>query len=265
MSLRASLVNVWPSLMSPAGLRHRALAEGGELLLGEAVEVLLRLDLVPDHRLLVAREARIEGALAGCRVDVDHRRDQLRDDVARGIAGEPRRAVEREHGRRRAAHEGVDDRVDVVREGDAGPVRVLRLEPGQRQGGDVVAVGPQQRGDLVPRPRAEPETRDQDDRCARHVVAPPVLVSVCGPVGPAQDPHGAQRVPAARLAVAVVHRHVALARVGVLQRPRPSSSRLRSRGRSPRPTGRPARRRRCAGTRARAARRSATRSGRRSG
>ena len=156
------------------GLRHGAFAEGGELLLGEAVEVLLRLDLVPDHRLLVALEPRIEGALAGCRVDVHDRRDPLRDDVAGGIAREAGRAVERQHRGRRSRAEGPDDRVDVVRERDAGTVGVLRLEPGQREGGDVVAVGPQQRGDLVPRPRAEPEARDQDDRCARHVVAPPV-------------------------------------------------------------------------------------------
>ena len=174
MSLRASFVNVCPSRSSPAGLRHGALAEGGELLLGEAVEVLLGLDLVPDHRLLVALEPRIEGALAGCRVDVHDRRDPLRDDVARGVAGEPGRAVERQHRGRRGRAERVDDRVDVVRERDPGTVRSLRLEPGQRDGGDVVTVGAQQRGDLVPCPRAEPEARDQDDRCARHVVAPPV-------------------------------------------------------------------------------------------
>ena len=56
------------------------------------------------------------------------------------------------------------DRVDVVGERDRGPVGVGRLEAGQRQRRDVVTVGAEGGGDLVPRPRAEPEPGNQDDR-----------------------------------------------------------------------------------------------------
>ena len=50
--------------------------------------------------------------------------------------------------------------------GDA--VRVGGLEPREGERGDVVAVGAQGRGDLVPRPCAQPEARNQDDRCTLH-------------------------------------------------------------------------------------------------
>ena len=46
-----------------AGLRNRALSEGLELLLGEAVEVLLFGELIPVER-LVALEAGVEGAFS---------------------------------------------------------------------------------------------------------------------------------------------------------------------------------------------------------
>jgi hypothetical protein len=59
----------------------------------------------------------------------------------------------------------IADRFDVVRHGDFGSVGIGRLEPGERYRGDLVAVGTQRGGDFVPRPRAEPEPGDQDDRC----------------------------------------------------------------------------------------------------
>ena len=82
---------------------------------------------------------------------------------------------------------------------------------------------------------------------------------------PVQHPQGAQGVPPARLALALVRSRPASCRGtgsrAATGRRRRASTRP---GRSPRRRARRARRRRGAGTRARAARRSATRSGRRS-
>jgi hypothetical protein len=43
------------------------------------------------------------------------------------------------------------------------------FEAGQRHRGDVMAVGTQRGGDLVPRPRTEPEPGNQDNRCGSHL------------------------------------------------------------------------------------------------
>jgi hypothetical protein len=76
---------------------------------------------------------------------------------------------EDDRGVRRA--DRLDDRVDVVRQGDPGSVGIGRLEAGQGQRRDVVAVGAKRGGDFLPRPGAEPEAGNQDDRCGllRHV------------------------------------------------------------------------------------------------
>ena len=141
MSRRASFVNSYGLAKDGTGDRDGALAERRLLLLGEAVEVLLRGDLVPDHRLLDVLEVRVERRLPGRGIDVDHRGDPLRDPVARRVAAEPGRAVDGEDDRDVRGLDRGDDRIDVVREGDRRPVGVGRLEPGQRQRGDVVAVG----------------------------------------------------------------------------------------------------------------------------
>ena len=62
----------------------------------------------------------------------------------------------------------LEDRVDMVGHGDRGSVGIGRLETGERQRGDVVAVVTQHVGDLVPRPGAEPEPGNENDRCGRH-------------------------------------------------------------------------------------------------
>ena len=119
-------------------------------------------------RLLDGVEVGIERTLRRSGVDVDHGRDLLGDAVARAVAGGPGPAVHGEHDGSPRRPDRLADRVDVVRHGDGGAVGVSRLETGQRQRGDVVAVGTQRGGDLVPRPRAEPEPRNQDNRCASH-------------------------------------------------------------------------------------------------
>jgi hypothetical protein len=50
---------------------YGSLAEGLLLLLAESVEVLLLLDLLPDHRLLGVREVGVKRAPSGGGVDVD--------------------------------------------------------------------------------------------------------------------------------------------------------------------------------------------------
>src|SRR5688572_10125491 len=52
--------------------RDGALTERLLLLLAQPVEVLLRLDVRPDHRLFVACEVGVERADARCRIYVDH-------------------------------------------------------------------------------------------------------------------------------------------------------------------------------------------------
>ena len=151
---------------------HGATPERLELLLGEPVEVLLRRELLPVQWLLDGVEVGIQRGLARGGVDVDHRRDQLGDAVARDVAGEPRPAVHGEHDGTPGRLHRLADRVDVVGQRDRGTVGVDGLETGQRQRGDVVAVGAQRGGDLVPRPRAQPEPGNQDDRCVRHALDP---------------------------------------------------------------------------------------------
>ena len=147
---------------------HGAMSERLELFLGESIHVLLRRELLPVQWLLHGVEVGIQRGLARSGVDVDHRRDQLGHAVARHVAGEPRAAMDGEHDRPPRRPHRLADRVDVVGQRDRGAVGVDRLETGERQRGHVVAVGAQRGGDLVPRPRAEPEPGDQDDRCVRH-------------------------------------------------------------------------------------------------
>src|SRR5574338_404895 len=154
--------------------RHGAITEPLHLLLAEPIEVLLGLDLLPDHRLLDASEVGIERALARGSVDVDDRRDVIGAPVAGGVAAEAGRAVEDEHDRRvRGAH-GIADGIHMVGERDLGPVGIGRFETGQGQRGDIVSLAPQDGGDLVPRPGTQPEAGYQDDRRARHGLSPSV-------------------------------------------------------------------------------------------
>src|SRR5262249_34229409 len=110
-------------------------------------------------------EVGIHRARPGARVDVDHRRDLLGDAVARGVAGIAGSAVNGKDDGSVRRPDRVADRVDVIGQGNRGSGGVGRLEPGQRQRGDLVAVGPQRLGNLVPRPSTEPEPGDEDDRC----------------------------------------------------------------------------------------------------
>ena len=99
-----------------AGLRHGAAAERRELLLAQAVEVLA--ELVPRReRELGVRKARVERCGRRAGVDVDHRRDPLRQAVARGVARSPGAAVHGEHDGTLRGRERAADRVDVIAEG----------------------------------------------------------------------------------------------------------------------------------------------------
>lgn len=61
--------------------------------------------------------------------------------------------------------DGRLDGIDMVRQVDARTILGgrARLEPGQGEGRDVVAVGPEPGGDVVPGPGTEPEAGDEDD------------------------------------------------------------------------------------------------------
>ena len=115
-----------------------------------------------------AREAGVHRADPRSGVDVHHGRDSLGDPVARGVACEPGAAVHGEHDGSLRSADRVADRDDVVSHGDRGSVGVGGLETGQRHGRDVVAVATQRGHDLVPRPRAEPEPGNKDNRCGSH-------------------------------------------------------------------------------------------------
>lgn len=134
------------------------------MLLSEPVEALLGLDRRPVERLLGAPEGRVERADPGRTVDVHDGGKSLGHPVARSVAGEAGRAVNDEDDGCVVRADRPTDRLDVVGEGDRRPVRVGRLEAGQGDRGDVVAVGPEQVGDLVPRPGPEPEAWDENDR-----------------------------------------------------------------------------------------------------
>jgi hypothetical protein len=148
-----------------AGHGDGALAKGLLLLLAEAVEVLLLLDLLPHHRLLDILEVGVQRANPGRRVDVHHGRDSFRDAVAGGVAGEAGRAVNGEDDRGGSPLDRLDDCVDMVGHRDRRTVGVGGLESGERDCGDVVTVGAEHRGNFVPGPGAQPKARNQDDRC----------------------------------------------------------------------------------------------------
>ena len=103
MSSRASFVSSTVSRSDAARFRNRPLPEGLELLLAEPVEVLLRRELLPRHRLLRALEVGVERRDARGGVDVDHRGDPLGHPIARDVAGEAGSAVYGEHDRTPAA------------------------------------------------------------------------------------------------------------------------------------------------------------------
>ena len=152
-----------------ARLGHGALPEGLELLLGEPVEILRVRQLIRrGQRVLDGGELGVERALRRPGVDVDHCRDLLRDAIGDRIAGSAGATVHGEHDRSARRLDRLADRVDVVGHRDRRAIGVGRLETGQRQRGDVVTVGAERGGDLVPRPRAEPEPGNEDDRCGAH-------------------------------------------------------------------------------------------------
>src|SRR5439155_15081006 len=69
-------------------------------------------------------------------------------------------------------------------------VGVSRVEARQRQRRDIVAVCAYRGDDVVPRPRTEPETRDQDDRCCTHVATLTLAFSIalCAAAAAAKGP-----------------------------------------------------------------------------
>ena len=93
---------------------HGTPAEGLLLLVGQPVEVLLFLDVLPHERLLGTLEVRVQRTLPRRGVDVDHGGDALGYSVARGVAAEPARAVDDEHDRGVGGANRIDDRVDMV-------------------------------------------------------------------------------------------------------------------------------------------------------
>ena len=86
------------------------------------------------------------------------------DRAAGGVPDEHDLAVGRVDGVDR-----LDDRVDVVAQGDLGAVGVLRLHAGQRERVRAVPGLLEGGHDLVPRRAVEPETGNQDDVHARSV------------------------------------------------------------------------------------------------
>src|SRR5439155_4681469 len=92
------------------GLGDGALAEDPELLLGQAVEVLVRGELLGRwDRLLGGGELRVRRADARPGVDIDHRGDAIGTPITRCIAGEAGAAVDSQHDRRRGGADSVDD------------------------------------------------------------------------------------------------------------------------------------------------------------
>src|SRR5262249_13980509 len=101
-----------------ARLRERSRTEGLLLLVAQPVQILLRLDLLPDERHLDALEARVEWAGRRSRVDVDHRRDSFGNAIARRVARCAGAAVYSQHGGCARRLHRFANRVDVVRERD---------------------------------------------------------------------------------------------------------------------------------------------------
>ena len=168
-SRRFSLRQLRSLAEDTARLRHRALPECLELLVAEPVQVLLLGELLRRRqRELDALEVGIHCADARAGVDVDHRCDQIRDTVARGVARESGTAVHGEHGRTSCRSHRLADRFDVIRQRDRGAVGLGGLESGKRYRRRLVALLKESGDDLVPRPGAEPEAGDEDDRSRRH-------------------------------------------------------------------------------------------------
>jgi hypothetical protein len=156
--------------------RDRPLAELGERLVVEVEEFLL-LEVRPCRQRNVAVLGRVaagEGVTVagGEATDVDGAGDPVGSRVDRGVGDRRTGGVPDEHHLATGPVHGVDrrdHRVDVIAQGDLGPVGVPRFQTGQRE--RVRAVpGPLEGGhDLLPGRAVEPETGNQDDVHARRV------------------------------------------------------------------------------------------------
>jgi len=143
-------------------LGHGPSAEGRQLLVAEAFQAAAaRLQLRPRGQRQLGR---VEGGVqrVGRRpgIDVDHGCEPVRNAVARSVARNTCPAVHREDHRGALRGHRPADRLDVVGQGDLRAVGVRGLQSRQRDRGDVVAIGAQRGGDVVPCPGAEPESRN---------------------------------------------------------------------------------------------------------
>ena len=170
MSRRASLVRAAVSRRTPPGSGRRALAE--RLLCSS----LSRRDSPSSSiRQAIGFSRGVEGGILGLIPGRSPRRPSRRSapgPVAGGVAEvKPVRCARRA----RRGIRGLDVALtiastwsdSVIEDRSAQPTRAR-----QRQSRDLVAVGPEGRDDVVPRPGAEPESGDQDDRCGRRRVNP---------------------------------------------------------------------------------------------
>jgi hypothetical protein len=143
-------------------LRHGPFPEGRQLFAAEACQAAAAcFQLRPRGQRQLSR---VEGGVqrVGRRpgIDVDHSRELVGNAVARGVARNTCPAVHGEHSRRAFRGHRLADRLDMVGQGDRRPVGVRGLQSRQRDRGDVMTVGTQRGDDIVPRPGAEPESRD---------------------------------------------------------------------------------------------------------
>jgi len=152
------------------GLSYGPLPEGRQLLIAEARQAAAAcFQLLPrGQRQLGGLEVRFQGAGRGPGIDVDQGRDLARNAVARRVAGNTCPAVHCEHYRDARRGRRLADRLDVVGQGDRGPVGARGFQSRQRDRGDVKAVGAQRRGDVVPRPGAQPESGHEHYRSGSH-------------------------------------------------------------------------------------------------
>ena len=171
------------------GLVHRALLERGQLLLAEPAHAAALHLVVPGG----GERERAALELGVHRVAVAHRRGVDEDDVVDEIGmpvederpGDRRTAVDDEDATAGVPVERGGDRLGVVLEGHV--LGVVAVQSGQGQRGDAVPPLAEERRHRVPRPRAEPETRDQDDlRRHRVIVArrPSAFPGRAGQPGP---------------------------------------------------------------------------------
>ena len=150
----------------PGGLGDRPLAEGVELVVGEVAHRPLVQLVVPHgrQRQRVALEVGLHRVAVPDRCGVDE--DDVVDELGVAVEDEGARdggtAVDHEDAPVGGAVERGDDGLGLVLERDRRGVGA-GVEPGEGERDDVVAVVAQVGHDGVPRPRAEPETGDEDD------------------------------------------------------------------------------------------------------